>query len=359
MRNPVFFLYRLTIFCVSFPVWGQSAVSSWDSVVHTYIQRWAPLAMEEMKRTGIPASIKLAQAIVESAAGTSYLARVANNHFGIKCHGWSGPGVYKDDDAPNECFRKYPSAEASFRDHSEFLRTRRRYAFLFELNPLDYRAWAHGLKKAGYATNPRYPEKLISVIERYQLARYDSIALGLIAEPQRQPSPMQTGKEHWFLRDSLVNLIKVVVFPSCPVEGGSIYQIVAQRRGIRESRLRAWNENLPDSLVCQLGYLFVQPRRKRSLSRKTWALPEPLSPAEIAHRTGVRLSALYEWNGWDPEKISLYRPLPAGTTVYLQRTTQVRKGFHAGRNDSAPVSPDLTYPGTEGESPAGRANPPY
>lgn len=138
-----------------------------------YVERFKDIAIEEMLKTGIPASIKLAQGMLESASGNSTLAREANNHFGIKCHSsWTGKTILKDDDAAGECFRYYNSAEESFRDHSEFLK-RSHYAFLFDLNRDDYKGWARGLKKAGYATNPRYPELLISLIERYGLDRYD------------------------------------------------------------------------------------------------------------------------------------------------------------------------------------------
>src|SRR3546814_726332 len=133
-----------------------------------YIRIYSSLAIEEMQRSGIPASITLAQGILESGNGNSRLARQANNHFGIKCTSdWKGGKTYKDDDRRNECFRVYRSARDSYHDHTEFLK-RQRYRFLFDLKPDDYKAWAHGLKKAGYATNPRYPQLLIGLIERYQ-----------------------------------------------------------------------------------------------------------------------------------------------------------------------------------------------
>ena len=139
-----------------------------------YVNTYKGIAISEMKRTGIPASITLAQGMVESDFGRSSLARNANNHFGIKCHtDWTGPRIIQDDDTKDECFRKYGSAEKSFLDHSEFLRTRSRYSFLFALDPSDYKAWAHGLKKAGYATNPDYPNMLIRKIEENNLMYFD------------------------------------------------------------------------------------------------------------------------------------------------------------------------------------------
>ena len=138
-----------------------------------YISVYKDIAVSEMKQYGIPASITLAQGILESGSGKGTLAVKANNHFGIKCHGWQGGKIYHDDDAKGECFRKYNSPNESFRDHSEFLANRKRYAKLFELNKDDYKGWARGLRRAGYATDKRYPQKLIALIERYDLDKYD------------------------------------------------------------------------------------------------------------------------------------------------------------------------------------------
>lgn len=139
----------------------------------SYINRFKAIAIVEMNKYGIPASITLSQAILESGKGNSDLAKYANNHFGIKCTSdWNGKGYYKDDDKKDDCFRVYKNPEESFKDHSEFLK-RKRYAFLFELDKDDYEGWANGLKQAGYATNPKYPQLLISIIERYDLHQYD------------------------------------------------------------------------------------------------------------------------------------------------------------------------------------------
>lgn len=138
-----------------------------------YIAFFKAVAIHEMKLYGIPASITLAQGILESGSGKGRLARQANNHFGIKCHDWTGPRIYHDDDRAQECFRKYNDPSQSYRDHSLFLAKRKRYADLFKHKITDYKAWARGLKRAGYATDPQYPKKLISLIERYKLYRYD------------------------------------------------------------------------------------------------------------------------------------------------------------------------------------------
>jgi len=148
------------------------------SSVEEYLDTFSEIAQFEMKAYGIPASITLAQGILESGFGKSQLTQKSNNHFGIKCHkGWTGKKVYHDDDSKGECFRKYNHPMYSFRDHSIFLSSRARYAFLFDYRKDDYKAWAKGLKKAGYATDPKYPKKLISFIERYNLQKYDSDVL--------------------------------------------------------------------------------------------------------------------------------------------------------------------------------------
>lgn len=152
-----------------------------------YIYTYAGLAKEEMALYKIPASITLAQGILESGAGQSDLTRRANNHFGIKCHGWKGGKVYHDDDAAQECFRKYKDPKYSFRDHSLFLTERKRYAGLFKLDPGDYKGWARGLRAAGYATDRAYPSKLIDIIERYQLYRFDAEVLGKSAIVYEEP----------------------------------------------------------------------------------------------------------------------------------------------------------------------------
>ncbi|MFD0964799.1 glucosaminidase domain-containing protein [Pseudofulvibacter geojedonensis] len=141
--------------------------------VVNYISQYSAIAQYEMKQFGIPASITLAQGILESGAGEGDLTKRANNHFGIKCHGWNGEKVYHDDDKKQECFRKYHDPRESFKDHSLFLTSRGRYASLFKLKKTDYKGWAKGLRKAGYATDSKYPAKLISLIERYDLHKYD------------------------------------------------------------------------------------------------------------------------------------------------------------------------------------------
>lgn len=175
---------RITAFVFLFAVQLQFAfaVLAADTPQERYIDTWYRVAVSEMYRSGVPASITLAQGLLESASGQSELAVRANNHFGIKCHDWRGQKAYFDDDRKGECFRKYPHAEASFKDHSDFLRYRDRYKFLFDLDKSDYKGWAYGLKKAGYATDPAYPRKLIDLIEKYGLDKYDDYTLADIGD---------------------------------------------------------------------------------------------------------------------------------------------------------------------------------
>ena len=166
----------------------ESKPSSKANSTERYIEKYKPIAISEMHKYGIPASITLAQGILESGSGKGRLAVKANNHFGIKCHGWTGAKIYHDDDRSQECFRKYQDPSYSFRDHSEFLSGRKRYAKLFELRKSDYKGWARELRRAGYATDKKYPQKLISLIERYQLDQYDSDGAFRVDEVVEVPS---------------------------------------------------------------------------------------------------------------------------------------------------------------------------
>ncbi len=167
MRHLILFI------CLLLSLLNASALSR-NKAYEQYIDKYKHLAIEQMKRYRIPASITLAQGLLESGAGRSALARKSNNHFGIKCHDWNGKRTYHDDDARGECFRVYDNVRDSYEDHSKFLSSRRRYSSLFELKTTDYKGWARGLKKAGYATNPRYANQLIEIIELYNLDEYDS-----------------------------------------------------------------------------------------------------------------------------------------------------------------------------------------
>ena len=187
-----------------------------NQMVLAYIENYKGVAQANMVKYGIPASIILGQAILESGSGTGTLSAQANNHFGIKCHkDWLGQTVKYDDDAVDECFRKYYNASDSFRDHALFLTNRPRYSPLFKLNKTDYKSWAKGLKAAGYATDPQYPTKLIALIERYQLYKYDIGGKGKIEDPEIKTLEISLGKEQYVVvkGDTLYSISKKYNIP--------------------------------------------------------------------------------------------------------------------------------------------------
>ena len=202
----------------------------YKNATEAYIAEFSQVAIDEMRKYNIPASITLAQGILESASGQGRLATKANNHFGIKCHKWKGSKIYHDDDELQECFRKYNFAGESYRDHSEFLTSRSRYDNLFKLKSNDYKGWAKGLKVAGYATDKKYPEKLIGLIERYKLYEYDTFVLK--GTPVSAIKPAET-----------VNIHTVK-------KGDTLYSI-SKRYKISVTNLKKWN-NLKDNIL-QIG----------------------------------------------------------------------------------------------------------
>jgi len=194
----------LALFILPLLTFGQ------NKVTQDYVAKYKSIAIREMKRTGIPASITLAQGILESASGESILAKNANNHFGIKCKTeWTGPKIYKDDDTKNECFRVYPNADSSYRDHSNFLKNRPYYAGLFELDPVDDTAWAYGLKKAGYATERDYPQRLLKIIDDYELAQYNYPEL--VAEDSILATQPQQSKPIALVKKDTVPVVKPTI----------------------------------------------------------------------------------------------------------------------------------------------------
>lgn len=210
--------------------------------VERYIARFAPIAQQEMVLYKIPASITLAQGILESGSGESRLSVEANNHFGIKCHNWDGARIFHDDDRRQECFRKYKDAKYSYRDHSLFLTGRRRYAGLFELEITDYKGWAKGLRKAGYATDRKYPDKLISIIERYLLYRFDNEVLGKGQSPNVEVAFTQRGN----------TTEKYVV-----QKGDTLYSI-SRRYGLSVNQLQEYN-NIRGSAINIGQILYLEP----------------------------------------------------------------------------------------------------
>jgi len=206
-------------------------------VVENYIQQYKETAKNNMRTHGIPASITLAQGILESGSGQGRLAKQANNHFGIKCHsGWTGQAIRHDDDKSQECFRKYEDASDSFRDHSLFLTSRSRYENLFKLPKDDYKNWAKGLRKAGYATDPKYPDKLINLIQKYNLDQYDNEVL----ENTKNQKPPRFINLTTSIQNEETNTHKVV-------EGDTLYNI-SKRYGITVGKIKKLN-NLSDNTI--------------------------------------------------------------------------------------------------------------
>ncbi len=253
-----------------------------------YIKEYKNIAVQEMKRTGIPASITLAQGILESSYGRSMLARKANNHFGIKCHSsWDGPTVRKDDDKKNECFRKYERPQKSFIDHSDFLTTRPRYSFLFDYDKTAYKKWARGLKRAGYATNPDYADELISIIEKYNLDKYDKMEQGdLQVEEAKEKLSSFEGE---VIRH---NKVKAVI-----VQPQQSWLDIAKEHEIRLNRLHRYNDYYAryfENLVPG-NKVYLQPKRLKG-DRTTHKVKKGETMYTISQEHGIRLEKLYERN---------------------------------------------------------------
>lgn len=305
------------LLCIS----GTRAQQPVNPDVLRYIEAFRDAAVLEMQRTGVPASVKLAQGILESEAGKSDLVTRSNNHFGIKCKStWTGEKVYHDDDERGECFRKYASADESYRDHSDFLRTQPRYAFLFDLEPTDYKGWAYGLKKAGYATNPRYPEIVIRYIEQYRLN--DVTLLAMSGYEGRQSSDIQDvslstrGPQEEKIPDMPVNTIPPATIKEArpaPVDypegafrindtkvvyatAGTSLLALAEKYKVRLGLLLDFNDF--DGQQDILGYdqlIFLQRKRKQGKNDHHLVRPgETLH--SIAQEEGIRLESLLEYN---------------------------------------------------------------
>ncbi len=300
------------------------ALSAGNNPRIAYIEKYSPIAVSEMKRTGVPASITLAQGLLESNAGLSPLAGKGNNHFGIKCHNdWRGKNMKVDDNAPGECFRVYPNAEASFRDHSDFLRSRDRYKALFELKPTDYKGWARGLKKAGYATDPNYADKLITLIEDYRLYEYDKKTTVSVQPPLEVESPKQLPPEvlDRKYRESVRFALSRSVYEQngvpfvYSVEGES-YRSIASSNGLFLRELLRFND-LSEERELGPGTVVYLGRKKAQAApgvTKYVVGEDGESLRAISQRFGIRLAALQKMN---PALIG-YR-LEEGDTVILRR----------------------------------------
>ena len=325
-------LFLLLPFVTAFTGYGQN-----DVVIRNYIDTYREIAIAEMQRTGVPASIKLAQGIHETTAGTSELVRKSNNHFGIKCKSnWTGESVRHTDDALNECFRKYDDPSQSYRDHSDFLKGSGRYTSLFDLDPLDYSAWAYGLKKAGYATNPRYPQIIIKLIETWHLQDYTLIALGkmpapetylakekveenkekevIVAVAQRPAAVQHHDYPNWEFKINDTRVIYVLA--------GTPLLAIARQYDISLSRIFDFNEleqaeTLPDD---QLIYL---QRKRKTGSHEFHTVKEGETLKDVAREEAIRLESLLEYN-------------------HLQNDMQPATGEQLYLRSKAPSMPKLT-----------------
>lgn len=287
-----------------------------NEFVIDYINSYKQLAIEEMIRTGVPASIKLAQGIHETEAGQSDLVLKSNNHFGIKCKtGWQGEKVYHDDDARGECFRSYASSGESYIDHSNFLKNNQRYAFLFEMDPADYKAWAYGLKKAGYATNNKYSQILIKIIEEYNLQQYSLIALGRLAEKDELLTGANKSAEEKNTGSGPVASAELpalteqavipVLYPSGEfiinktrvlfAKAGTSLLELAAHYDISLSRLLDFNDLNQEEVLVHDQLIFLQ--RKRKTGESEFHIIQPGETVySISQQEGIRLESLLQYN---------------------------------------------------------------
>lgn len=265
-----------------------------------YIKKYRDIAVEEMRKYHIPASITLAQGLLESGAGQSTLARKSNNHFGIKCGSdWNGKSVRYDDDARNECFRAYKHPKQSYEDHSKFLASRSRYAFLFKLKITDYKGWAKGLKKAGYATDRRYAQRLIDIIELYDLHQYDT-KKGL-KWMKDNPNPHQP-----YIANGLVYIV---------VRPGDTWKSISKEFDVSRKKLRKYND-LYKGYVLQPGDILYLEKKNRKADKEhvVHVLRAGESMYSISQKYGIRLKNLYKRNKMEPDS-----PAPEVGTILRLR----------------------------------------
>jgi len=278
-----------------------------------YIELYKDLAVKEMKRTRIPASITMAQGILESGSGNSTLARKSNNHFGIKCHSdWNGKKVYHDDDRRNECFRKYKTVYESYIDHSDFLTSKGRYSSLFELKTTDYKGWSRGLKKAGYATDPKYSHRLIKIIEDYKLYLLD----------EEQEWTREDGKNNVRGSDNFVispynthvpdynNGVKYI-----RTEDGDSFESIAKEFGLRDWELFNYNDIQKNADISKYRYLYIQAKKgKANRKHEYHVVKQGETLHYISQKYGVKMKKLMRYNGLNQNS-----KLKAGDKLNLRR----------------------------------------
>lgn len=296
-------LILLFVFIWSFTIWAQN-----NPVREKYIETYKLTAVKKMLEHGIPASITLAQGILESGAGQSDLAKEANNHFGIKCHkGWEGDSYIMDDDKKNECFRKYNNAAESFEDHSLFLTTRGRYAFLFEYKVTEYKKWAHGLKKAGYATNPKYAHLLIKVIEDNRLDRFDKIKdLSELGVEEEEPKQLVAKEEPKIdvpktdFKPVSVSETQRLIYENEGVRyvlaiKGDSFEKIAHEFGVYTWQIRKYNDAAKKTPIRSGDFIYIE-KKNRKAKVKYHIVQRNESLRSISQKYAVRLKNIKKMN---------------------------------------------------------------
>ena len=266
-----------------------------------YIDTWKGEAISQMVSYGIPASITLAQGILESGDGNSLLAKEANNHFGIKCHTWTGKTIHKDDDKKNECFRKYSTARQSFQDHSEFISKRGRYSFLFDLKPGDYKGWAKGLKTAGYATNSKYSSLLIALIEKNNLQQYDNMILAT-----KNASKTNNTFSLANLRKPLVNKHAIYIHNNnikyIKVKSEDTFYKISKEFGMHLGQIYKYNDLSDNNFIKEGDIIYLQPKRKKA-KVGSHKVKENETLQDISQLYGIKLKSIYKKNKLDLDTI--------------------------------------------------------
>jgi LysM repeat protein len=299
--------------------------------IEEYVEQFKDIAMNEMRRSGVPASITLAQGILESENGNSELVKKSNNHFGIKCKSnWAGESVTHDDDANGECFRAYTNAGDSYRDHSDFLKANQRYASLFNLDPSDYAAWARGLKKAGYATNPRYPELLIKYIEQNNLQQYSLLVLNKLPETdvaadiaaanENKITPQVAASDYKPVSDIQNAVIsadagKIISINNTKcvfVKKGTSLLVIADKNNISLSKLMEFNDMMEEGLLAKDQYIYLAKKSKTG-DQQFYIIQSGETLKDVAQLTGVQLKYLLAYNS-----LTEAAKANAGTKIFLQ-----------------------------------------
>lgn len=274
------------------------AQSRWNQRYQVYINQYKDVAIEQMLRYNIPASITLAQGLLESNAGMSELSRKGNNHFGIKCHDWLGATTYHDDDASQECFRAYKDVYESFEDHSKFLAGQPRYSSLFKLGRTDYKGWAHGLKKCGYATNPLYANSLINLIELYKLQKYDQAkTYDHFMVKRSEVKVIQSG-----LRLHPIHIYNKNYYMQARV--GDTFKAIGKEVGISYKKIAKYNERDKNDILKANEIIYLKKKQKRAdkvYKKRPHKVKSGESMYSIAQYYGIRLKYLYKMNHLSPD----------------------------------------------------------